>query len=58
MPTETTHEEESKDLFFQKLETLAREMIDTHDKDFAMGALILTARWIAEDKIAKIAQAS
>ncbi|WP_454817475.1 hypothetical protein [Labrys neptuniae] len=58
MPTEPTCEEDSKDLFFQKLENLAREMIDTHDKDFAMGALILTARWIAEDRIAKVAQAS
>ncbi|MBP0582837.1 hypothetical protein J8I29_26155 [Labrys sp. LIt4] len=58
MPTEQTREEESKDRFFQKLEDLAREMIDTHDKDFAMGALILTARWIAEERIAKIAQAS
>lgn len=58
MQTKPLTEEESKDLFFQKLESVAREMIDTHGKDFAMGALVLAARWIAEDRIGKTKQAS
>jgi hypothetical protein len=58
MQTQTTSEEESKDVFFQKLESLASEMIDRHGKDFAMGALVLAARWIAEDRINKTKQAS
>ena len=58
MQTQTTSEEESKDVFFQKLESLASEMIDRHGKDFAMGALVLAARWIAEDRINKAKQAS
>ncbi len=58
MPTKPTTEEESKDLFFQKLEAISREMIDSHGKDFAMGALVLAARWIAENRIGKTRQAS
>lgn len=43
-------EEKSKDLFFARLGELAEEMIAAHGKDFAMGALILAARFIAEGK--------
>ena len=50
MATQLNQEEMSKDLFFKKLADLSTEMIDEHGKDFTMGALILAARFIAEDK--------
>ncbi len=40
----------SKDRFFGKLGDLASEMIAAHGKDFAMGTLVLAARFIAEGK--------
>lgn len=40
----------SKDAFFKQLGDLAEEMIEVHGKDFAMGALVLAARFIAEGK--------
>ena len=43
-------EDRSKDEFFVKLAQVAEAMIDAHGKDFAMGALVLTARFIAEGK--------
>ena len=43
-------EEASKDRFFERVGELAQEMIAAHGKDFAMGVLILTARFIAEGK--------
>jgi hypothetical protein len=43
-------ESESKDRFFQRLGELAEEMIAAHGKDFAMGTLVLAARFIAEGK--------
>ena len=43
-------EELSKDLFFKKLADLSSEMIDEHGREFTMGALIMAARFIAEDK--------
>ena len=45
-----TAEEKSKDVFFQRLAVLSQEMIEAHGKDFSMGALVLAARFIAEDK--------
>lgn len=50
MPEDLTPEEMSKDLFFKKLANLSTEMINEHGKDFTMGALILAARFIAENK--------
>lgn len=47
-----TDEEISKDEYFQRVAALAQEMIDAHGKDFAMGTLVLAARWIAEGKAA------
>jgi len=44
----------SKDLFFQQLGALADAMINSHGKDFAMGALILAARFVAEGKPAEM----
>ncbi len=38
----------SKDSFFAQLARLSDEMIAAYDKDFAMGALVLAARFIAE----------
>lgn len=43
-------EELSKDLFFKKLADLSSEMIDEHGREFTMGALIMAARFIAEEK--------
>jgi hypothetical protein len=45
-----TDEDRSKDEFFVKLAHVAEAMIAAHGKDFAMGALVLTARFIAEGK--------
>jgi hypothetical protein len=45
-----SEEDRSKDEFFVKLAHVAEAMIAAHGKDFAMGALILTARFIAEGK--------
>jgi hypothetical protein len=45
-----SEEDRSKDEFFVKLAQVAEAMIDAPGKDFAMGALVLTARFIAEGK--------
>ena len=43
-----TQDTPSKDIFFAQLARLSDEMIAAYDKDFAMGALVLAARFIAE----------
>ncbi|WP_300581128.1 hypothetical protein [Marivita sp.] len=48
-----TAEEQSKDRFFQELAKVAEEMVDEHGKDFAAGALVLAARWVAENRFGK-----
>jgi len=50
MQTELTAEEKSKDEFFERLAKLSQEMVAKHGKDFSMGALVLAARWIAENR--------
>lgn len=45
-----TPEDKSKDEFFVKLAMVAEAMIKAHGKDFAMGVMILSARFIAEGK--------
>jgi hypothetical protein len=45
-----SEEDRSKDEFFVKLARLSEAMIAAHGKDFAMGALILSARFIAEGR--------
>jgi len=40
----------SKDQFFERLGALADAMIAAYGKDFAMGAMILAARFVAEGK--------
>lgn len=47
---ELTEQDRSKDELFVKLADVAEAMIAAHGKDFAMGALVLTARFIAEGK--------
>jgi hypothetical protein len=43
-------DEDSKDRFFSEVGAIAEKMIAAHGKDFAMGTLVLAARWIAEGK--------
>ena len=43
-------EQRSKDELFVRLALVAQAMIDAHGKDFAMGSLVLSARFIAEGK--------
>jgi hypothetical protein len=43
-------EDSSKDRFFSEVGAIAEKMIAAHGKDFAMGTLVLAARWIAEGK--------
>ena len=45
-----SEEDRSKDEFFVKLARVAEGMIAVHGKDFAMGALVLTVRFIAEGR--------
>ncbi|MGA7776819.1 MAG: hypothetical protein WCA85_03790 [Paraburkholderia sp.] len=39
-----------KEQFFERLGAVADEMIEAYGKDFALGALILTARFVSEGK--------
>ena len=50
-PAALTPEERSKDVFFTRLGEISQEMVEAHGRDFAMGALVLAARWIAEGRI-------
>lgn len=52
------NESASKDVFFQQLATIANEMSAAHGKDFAMGALVLAARFLAEGEARERAAAS
>lgn len=49
-PVELSAEEKSKDEFFVQLAEIAGAMSKRHGKEFAMGALVLAARFIAENK--------
>lgn len=44
------NESVSKDTFFQELASIANAMTAAHGKDFAMGALVLAARFLAESE--------
>ena len=48
----------SKDKYFQQLATIANEMTAAHGKDFAMGALVLAARFLAESEARERAAAA
>ena len=47
---ELTGEEQSKDAFFVQLAEIAEAMIAKHGKEFAMGTMLLSARFIAENR--------
>jgi hypothetical protein len=49
-PAELNEEDRSKDEFFSKTGALAEAMIAAHGKDFAIGTLVLAAKFIAEGK--------
>ncbi|VDC32274.1 hypothetical protein [Pseudogemmobacter humi] len=51
--TQPTAEDASKDAFFARIAEISQEMIAAHGKDFAMGTLVLAARWIASDRISE-----
>lgn len=48
----------SKDYFFAQLGKIADEMVAAHGKDFAMGAMVLAARFIAEGDVREGAAAA
>jgi hypothetical protein len=50
LDTPAAEEQESKDRFFAELADLAERMIAAHGREFTMGALVLAARFIAENK--------
>jgi hypothetical protein len=43
-------EHPSKDQFFERLGAIGDAMVAAYGKDFAMGALVLAARFIAENQ--------
>jgi len=45
-----SEEDRSKDAFFVRVAEVAEEMIAKHGKDFAIGTLVLSAKFIAEGK--------
>ena len=52
----TDAESASKDRFYERLSSLAEEMISAHGKEFTMGSLILAARYLAEGKAGRAAE--
>jgi hypothetical protein len=54
MQTEPSPEDRSKDEFFERLAKISEEMVARHGKEFSMGALVLAARWIAENKTGRL----
>ncbi|OYR08374.1 hypothetical protein [Brucella grignonensis] len=44
-------EQEAKDAFFERISQISQEMVVAYGRDFAMGALVLGARWIAEGRV-------
>ena len=48
--TELSEEDKSKDAFFVQVAEIAEAMIARHGKDFAMGTMLLSAKFIAEGK--------
>jgi hypothetical protein len=47
---ELSEEDRSKDAFFVQIAEIAEAMIARHGKDFAIGTLVLSAKFIAEGK--------
>src|SRR5712671_6485279 len=48
--TEPSEEDKSKDAFFVQVAETAEAMIARHGNDFAIGTLVLSAKFIAEGK--------
>jgi hypothetical protein len=48
--SELSEEDRSKDAFFVQVAEVAEAMIARHGKDFAIGTLVLAAKFIAEGK--------
>jgi hypothetical protein len=48
--SELSEEDKSKDGFFAQIAGVAEAMIARHGKEFAIGTLVLAARFIAEGK--------
>ena len=48
--TEPSEEDRSKDTFFVQVAEMAEAMIARHGKEFAIGALVLAAKFIAEGR--------
>jgi len=49
-PTALSEEDRSKDAFFVQIAEIAEAMIGRHGKDFAIGTLVLSAKFVAEGK--------
>jgi hypothetical protein len=49
-PVELSAEDRSKDAFFAQVAEIAEAMITRHGKDFAIGTMVLAAKFIAEGK--------
>jgi hypothetical protein len=47
---ELSEEDRSKDAFFVQIAEIAQAMIARHGRDFAIGAFVLSAKFIAEGK--------
>lgn len=50
MDKKLSEEEISKDRYFSRISKISDEMIKEHGKDFAMGALVMAAQWIAQNQ--------
>lgn len=50
MSDRLSEEEISKDKYFTEISRISEEMIKDHGKDFAMGALVMAAQWIAQNQ--------
>ena len=48
--TELSDEDKSKDAFFVQVAEMAEAMIARHSKEFAIGTLVLAAKFIAEGR--------
>jgi hypothetical protein len=49
--TDSLEETRSKDEFYRQLSVLTEAMIAAHGRDFTIGTLILSARFIVEGKV-------
>ncbi|MGQ7846472.1 hypothetical protein ACUNV4_18470 [Granulosicoccus sp. 3-233] len=50
MSNTLSEEEISKDKYFTEISRISEDMIQAHGKDFAMGALVMAAQWIAQNQ--------